>query len=138
MALESLVADRPEHPGEAVVQTARALAEAAEGWQRADQAAERSRGRADRSAAEVADLGFQIDALRGQLEKLEQGQTDEGAGDRAQLEADEAERHEVEEELVRLPHRLVEPLRGRRELSDLFVALEGTVSRPTAPLPMQT
>ncbi|MEZ4337283.1 MAG: protein kinase [Sandaracinaceae bacterium] len=137
-ALEQLDADRPEHPGDEVVTTARALAEAAEQWQRADQAAERSRSRAARSAAEVADLGFQIDALRGQLEKLEQGQTDDGANDRALLETNEAERHQVEEQLVKLTDRLVGPLRSRKDLGELFVALEGTVSRPTAPLPNPT
>ncbi len=128
VGLEALVRERPEHPGDLIVAGSRALAEAAERWQRADRAATRSLNRGERSVAERKDLDFQISALRAELARLEGRLTEEGAQNRELLTRNGAERRAVEDRLVDLAETLLRPLRGRADLDDLFVTLAGTPS----------
>jgi serine/threonine-protein kinase len=134
--LEVMTQSRPGHPGVALVEVSRALADATEAWQRADEAATRSTTRAERSEAEVKDIDFQVGALRTQLEHLERSIGERGATSRAVLEGNAEERHEVERRLARMVTRLVAPLKDFSELRELFIALEG-ISPSTEPLPVQ-
>lgn len=122
--LGAIAEDQPERPDDELVKRARALAQAAEEWQRAEQSAERSSARAERSAAEVADLGFQIDALRAQLERLGGAQAEEGTVHHERLVAIERDRHALESELAESTARLLAPLRTRADLADAIAAID--------------
>ena len=133
--LEVMTQSRSGHPGPALVEVSRSLADATEAWQHADEAATRSTARAERSEAEVKDIDFQVGALRMQLEHLEHSIAERGATSRAVLERNAEERHDVERRLAKMVTRLVAPLKDRADLRELFVALEN-VTPSTAPLPM--
>jgi serine/threonine-protein kinase len=124
--LEALTEARPEHPDPHLVDASRAVADAAEAWKRADEAASRSRARYERSEEEVDDLEYQVAELRRQLSNLEASIAERGAASRALLEENDAQRRQIEHRVMELAGRFVKPLRGREELRELFVALEGT------------
>jgi hypothetical protein len=72
----------------------------------------------------VTDLEFQLDALRGRLERLEQSAQAKRAADAARLESNGTERRTLESRLVSLSQTLSVALRPRPELADLFAALQ--------------
>jgi len=72
----------------------------------------------------VKDLEFQCDALRAQLEKLETGYEQERQALEASIATAGREIDAMSRSLGVLGDRFVEPLRGRRELADLFVQLD--------------
>jgi serine/threonine-protein kinase len=126
-ALADLVQTSPmsvEHPTDAIVTACVALGDAAQAWQRADDAATRSSARAERSEAEVRDLDFQVEELRKQLAKLEATLAERGAASRAVLERNGAERARCETRLSELTRRIVGPLRSEAAVQDLVRALD--------------
>lgn len=116
-------------PTEAVVRAARAMAEKLEEWHLARRAARKARG-GDARGREVADLEFQVDALRGQLERLETEYEQERSTAEENLRSHGEEIERLEKRLTELGSRFVEPLRTRRVLVDLFARLEGEGSPP--------
>ncbi len=77
-----------------------------------------------RREGEVKDLEFQIDSLRVQLERVSQAGEDEMQGVQRRLEIAATQLSAMEVELVRAAGELTGALRGRRDLDDLFAALE--------------
>ncbi|HJL19498.1 MAG TPA: protein kinase [Sandaracinaceae bacterium LLY-WYZ-13_1] len=124
--VEAMLEARPEHPEPGLVERSRAVADAAEAWHRADDAAARSRARYERSEAEVRDLDYQVAELRRQLARLEAAIAERGETSRLRIQEQSEELRETERRVVDLAGRFVRPLRDRPELAELFVALEGT------------
>jgi tRNA A-37 threonylcarbamoyl transferase component Bud32 len=77
-----------------------------------------------RREGEVKDLEFQIDSLRVQLERVSQAGEDDMQGVQRRLEIAATQLSAMEVELVRAAGELTGALRGRRDLDDLFAALE--------------
>lgn len=77
-----------------------------------------------RREGEVKDLEFQINALRVQLERVSQAGEDDMQGVQRRLEIAATQLSAMEVELVRAAGELTGALRGRRDLDDLFAALE--------------
>ena len=98
----------------AALETALPHAEELRGAQLAHASAER----------EVRDLEFQIEAMRKQLERVSQQGEDEMKGIQRRLEIAATQLAAMEAELLKDAGELTEALRGRRELDDLFAALE--------------
>jgi len=73
---------------------------------------------------EVRDLEFQIDAMRKQLDRVSLQGEDEMKGIQRRLEIAATQLAAMEAELLKDAGELTEALRGRRELDDLFAALE--------------
>lgn len=73
---------------------------------------------------DVRDLEFQIEAMRKQLERVSQQGEDEMKGIQRRLEIAATQLAAMEAELLKDAGELTEALRGRRELDDLFAALE--------------
>jgi serine/threonine-protein kinase len=127
--LDAMTDARPEHPDPKLVQTSRAVADAAQAWARADAAASRSRARCARSEDEVRDLEYQVAELRRGLGALEADITARGEASRALLEANDARRRDVERRVMELAGRFVKPMRDREDLRELFAALEGVAPK---------
>lgn len=75
-------------------------------------------------ASGVTDLQFQLDALRRQLERLEQEAQGKRRADAERLEKNGMERRTLEARLVALSQTLSNALRPKRELADLFDELQ--------------
>lgn len=117
-----------EEPTQAAASAAREMAEALDRWYLAKSAAEKAHRWVDAKQREVADLEFQVDALRAQLERLESNNEDERSTAEDQLRAHGEEMSALERRLTELGSVFVEPLRTRHDLGDLFARLqqEGT------------
>ncbi|MCS6798726.1 MAG: protein kinase [Myxococcota bacterium] len=111
-------------PTETLVATLREAAEAADRWLLARNTARQAEAWVASKEAEVRDLEYQVATLRAALERSEAEQE----ATRAQVEAVLAEQGEqtarLEAELISAAVAYCEPLRGRRELGDLFARLE--------------
>jgi eukaryotic-like serine/threonine-protein kinase len=112
---------RPTHEVLTRYRTALAALEAAAPYADGlrDAQAERTRREGD-----VKDLEFQIESLRAQLERVSQSGEDEMQGVQRRLEIAATQLSAMEAELVRAASDLSVALRGRRDLDDLFAALE--------------
>ncbi len=77
-----------------------------------------------RREGDVKDLEFQIESLRVQLERVSQAGEDEMQGVQRRLEIAATQLSAMEVELVKAASELSAALRGRRDLEDLFAALE--------------
>jgi len=115
---------RLEAPDLALAQRLHALADAVERWQRARDSGERVRRLAAAKEQEVADLDFQLEALRAQLDRAE-AEADAGRHEeQSRLETHGREIEQLEAAALRLATLLSEALRPRRELRTLFHELE--------------
>jgi serine/threonine-protein kinase len=113
-----------EEPTSAAAAAAREMAEGLDRWVLAKGAAEKAHRWVDAKEREVADLEFQVGALRAQLERLESHHEDERATAEETLRAHGEETDRLEKRLTELGSTFVEPLRTRRDLGDLFARLE--------------
>ena len=111
-------------PSPAVVAGLRDVADAMDRWLLAQGTAEKARAWVESKTREVKDLEFQTDALRAQLEKLETSYEDERKSIEDTIASAGREIETLGQELTALGTRFVEPLRGRRNLADLFARLE--------------
>jgi serine/threonine-protein kinase len=111
-------------PSIAVVAATREVADAMDRWLLAHGTSEKARSWIESKTREVKDLEFQCDALRAQLEKLETGYEEERRSLEASIATAGREIDAMSRSLEVLGGRFVEPLRGRRELADLFAQLD--------------
>jgi len=93
-------------------------------WVLARGAAEKARSWVDAKTAEVKDLEFQLEALRSQLDRLEDAYEQERGTSEEILQRNGHSAQELEQGLVQLAMRFCQPLRPRRELGELFAQLE--------------
>ncbi len=116
--------DAVEAPSEELGAALRITSEALDRWTMAFTTASRAREFLEARSAEVSDLEFQVKALREQVGRIEA----ESTTARASLEADIATRtHDVEvlqTQLLGHGQAIVEALRPRDDLQDLFARLE--------------
>jgi serine/threonine-protein kinase len=113
-----------ESPDAALAERLRALAETLDRWQLARETGDRARRWAEAREREVADLDFQLAALRQQLDRAE-AEADTGRGEEQdQLETQGREIEKLESAALRLATFLAEALRPRPELRSLFRELE--------------
>ncbi len=100
---------------------ATAALEAMGPWAEVLRAAQAERARCE---VEVRDLDFQIEALRKQLERVSQQGEDELQSVQRRLEIAATQLTAMEAEMLEAAGTLMESMRGRRDLDDLFAALE--------------
>ncbi len=114
----------PEEPCDQVIARYRAALSALEAA--APYADDLRAARAERARCEgdVKDLEFQIESLRAQLERVSQAGEDDMQGVQRRLEIAATQLSAMEAELVKAAGELTGALRGRRDLDDLFAALE--------------
>jgi tRNA A-37 threonylcarbamoyl transferase component Bud32 len=111
-ALEALHPGEHEHPEPHLLERAREVLAAAESWTRADRRAEVVARAFEAKHREVADLDYQVDALRSQLARLELDVQQRGKDARARLAALGLEAQRFEGELVGQADRLSQLLRS--------------------------
>ncbi|HJL17396.1 MAG TPA: protein kinase [Sandaracinaceae bacterium LLY-WYZ-13_1] len=124
-----------EEPTEAAASAARAMAEGLDKWVLARGAADKARRWVEAKEREEEDLEFQVNALRAQLERLETNYEEERSTAEETLRSHGEEVGRLEQRLTELGSAFVEPLRTRRDLSDLFARLqqEGTPAAGVTP-----
>ncbi|MBX3269606.1 MAG: protein kinase [Sandaracinaceae bacterium] len=111
-------------PTQAAAAAARDVGETLDRWSLAKAAAQKAERWVDAKRREVSDLEFQLDALRGQLERLESTyEVDRASAEEALREVGE-EMGRLEARLTELGAAFVAPLRARPGLGDLFARLE--------------
>ena len=113
-------------PSPASVTALHELADAMDRCLLAQGTAEKARTWIESKGREVKDIEFQCDALRAQLEKLETRYEQERHSIEASITTAGREIEALEHGLTELSTRFVEPLRGRRELADLFERLDAS------------
>jgi serine/threonine-protein kinase len=111
-------------PSTESVAALRELADAMDRWLLAYGTADKARAWIESKTRDVKDLEFQCDALRAQLERLETGYEQERQALEASIATAGREIDAGSRSLEVLGGRFVEPLRGRRELADLFVQID--------------
>lgn len=111
-------------PSPAHVVALRDVADAMDRWLLAQGTSEKARAWVESKSRDVKDLEFQCDALRAQLEKLETSYEDERKSTEEAIGVAGREIETLGQELNVLGTRFLEPLRGRRDLHDLFARLE--------------
>lgn len=113
-----------EEPTQAVVTAAREVADALDRWSLAYGAADKARRWVDAKQREVADLEFQVDALRAQLERVETSYENERGASEEALRVSGEEISRLDQRLMELGASFVAPLRTHHGLGDLFARLE--------------
>lgn len=111
-------------PSQLAAAAAREMADALDRWFLAKRAAQNAHRWVESRRREVADLEFQVGALRAQLERVETSYEAERASSEEALRLNGEEVGRSEARLTELGGAFVEPLRTRRDLGDLFVRLE--------------
>jgi serine/threonine-protein kinase len=117
-----------DKPSSAAVHSAKELAEGLDRWLLAEGAAQKAHRWVEGKQREVADTEFQVTALRGQLERVEESYEEERMSAEVALAINGDEVGQLEQRLTELGATFVEPLRARPDLGDLFARLsqEGT------------
>lgn len=118
--LESLRSNPSAVPGDAERGVARRASKAIEEWHAAHCTLEVALSRLQDVRDRERDLGFQTDALRKQLARVEAEFDSKAREDRRKLTENGIERRQVEMRILYLASKLSEPMRGRPELHDLF------------------
>jgi serine/threonine-protein kinase len=113
-------------PSAGMVAGLREVADAMDRWLLARGTAEKARAWVESKSRDVKDLEFQTDALRAQLEKLETSYEEERRSTEETMATSGREIETLGQELNALGTRFLTPLRGRRDLSDLFARLESS------------
>jgi tRNA A-37 threonylcarbamoyl transferase component Bud32 len=111
-------------PSQPLVLAYREVADALDRWLLACGTAERARRWVEGKQREMSDLEFQTQAIRAQLDKLEESyERDRGAALEAVRESGR-EMEALDKRLMELAAQFLDPLRARRELRDLMARLE--------------
>ncbi len=111
-------------PDSGYAATLHAIADAVERWHLAHGSAEKARRWVEAKEREVTDLDFQIQALRGNLAKVEQTYDARREASEEVLTRGGVEAAEREQDLIGLAARFCDALRSERRLDDLFRKLE--------------
>ncbi|MEM1414037.1 MAG: protein kinase [Myxococcota bacterium] len=113
-----------EEPDPRFAKALHAIADAVDRWHLAHGSAEKARRWVEAKEREVSDLEFQIQALRGNLERVEATYDEKRSGHEEALVTGGTEAQEREKKLNELATLFCTALRSRPGLDDLFAKLE--------------
>jgi len=113
-----------EEPSQPAAAAARDMGEALDRWYLAKSAAQKAHRWLESKQREITDVEFQVNALRAQLERLEESYDGERSSSEEALRSNGEEGSRLEARMTELGGAFVGPLRERRDLGDLFARLE--------------
>ncbi|MDQ3033929.1 MAG: protein kinase [Myxococcota bacterium] len=122
-------------PSQPLLLAHREVAEALDRWMLAWGTGERARQWVESKQREVKDVEFQTEALRAQLDRLEETYEQDRRGLEESLVTSGREIEGLDKRLMELATSFLLPLRARRELGDLMARLEQDAGTPAAGVP---